>query len=284
MRKLFLIVIFLALTSFANADIITLKSGKVIEATIVQRTDDFVKVEVDGIELVLYTDEIESINDSNQKEDVAVKAEVPSDVAEEAGGSAIVEEDTGLVQDQDIVVKVNKPMIEEGTDNAEDVLEPASNEVMDDSAVEVEDAENMEEADIPQRNEEQIADDETEDIESAEELQDQGDMEELDDQGDSEEMEDQGDMEELDDQGDAGELEGQGNMEVLEDQEDSGDLVGQGNREELEDQEEAQEPTALETDVVIYDGDSTAEVKSEEETDDTGSEEAAEDLNMEAEN
>ena len=73
-------------------------------------------------------------------------------------------------------------------------------------------------------------------------------------------------------------------MEVLEDQEDSGDLVGQGNREELEDQEEAQEPTALETDVVIYDGDSTAEVKSEEETDDTGSEEAAEDLNMEAEN
>src|SRR3989339_90066 len=266
MRKLFLIVIFLALTSFANADIITLKSGKVIEATIVQRTDDFVKVEVDGIELVLYTDEIESINDSNQKEDVAVKGEVPSDVAEEAGGSAIVEEDTGLVQDQDIVVKVNKPMIEEGTDNAEDVLEPASNEVMDDSAVEVEDAENMEEADIPQRNEEQIADDETEDIESAEELQDQGDMEELDDQGDSEEMEDQG------------------NMEELEDQEDSGDLVGQGNREELEDQEEAQEPTALETDVVIYDGDSTAEVKSEEETDDTGSEEAAEDLNMEAEN
>src|SRR3989339_560903 len=164
MRKLFLIVIFLALTSFANADIITLKSGKVIEATIVQRTDDFVKVEVDGIELVLYTDEIESINDSNQKEDVAVKAEVPSDVA-----------------------KVNKPMIEEGTDNAEDVLEPASNEVMDDSAVEVEDAENMEEADIPQRNEEQIADDETEDIESAEELQDQGDMEELEDQEEAQE-------------------------------------------------------------------------------------------------
>src|SRR3989339_398117 len=187
MRKLFLIVIFLALTSFANADIITLKSGKVIEATIVQRTDDFVKVEVDGIELVLYTDEIESINDSNQKEDVAVKGEVPSDVAEEAGGSAIVEEDTGLVQDQDIVVKVNKPMIEEGTDNAEDVLEPASNEVMDDSAVEVEDAENMEEADIPQRNEEQIADDETEDIESAEELQDQGDMEELEDQEEAQE-------------------------------------------------------------------------------------------------
>lgn len=44
------------------ADTIILKSGKQIEATIVEKTTEFIRVDIEGIQITYYLDEIETIN------------------------------------------------------------------------------------------------------------------------------------------------------------------------------------------------------------------------------
>lgn len=48
------------------ADIITLKSGKVLEATIVERAQDSIVVDIQGVRIRYYTDQIQNIQDKAQ--------------------------------------------------------------------------------------------------------------------------------------------------------------------------------------------------------------------------
>lgn len=62
MRRLFLLIgLMFLITSFCSAETIVLKSGKTIEGKIIKRTDRSIKVEVSGVPITYYLDEVASI-------------------------------------------------------------------------------------------------------------------------------------------------------------------------------------------------------------------------------
>lgn len=63
MKKFILLGIFISITAISFAETIALESGNVVEGKIVDRNDDFIKVDTGaGIEITYYLDEIESID------------------------------------------------------------------------------------------------------------------------------------------------------------------------------------------------------------------------------
>ncbi len=62
MKKIILVLILIFLSRFAFADMIVLKSGKVMEAKILERTDEYIKIDFKGVALTYFLDEIESID------------------------------------------------------------------------------------------------------------------------------------------------------------------------------------------------------------------------------
>jgi len=64
MKKLLIVLVCLGflLSSIAFADTITIKSGKTIEGKIVERTDEYIKIDFHGVPIIYYLDEIESID------------------------------------------------------------------------------------------------------------------------------------------------------------------------------------------------------------------------------
>jgi len=71
MKKLIIFIAVIFIVSFASAETITLTSGKVIEGEIVERTDEFIKVDAGvGVNITVYLDEIK-----NSEENTAVQEE-----------------------------------------------------------------------------------------------------------------------------------------------------------------------------------------------------------------
>ena len=62
MRKIILIVMLLALPLVCFAETIVLKSGKTIEAKIVEKTDKYVRIDFEGVPLTYFLEDIESID------------------------------------------------------------------------------------------------------------------------------------------------------------------------------------------------------------------------------
>ena len=63
MKKYALALIFLFLCFPCLADTIILKSGKTVEGKIVERTDTSIKVDIGGVALTYWMDQIQTIND-----------------------------------------------------------------------------------------------------------------------------------------------------------------------------------------------------------------------------
>ena len=61
MRATVLLLLFVFLAASSDAETIELKSGKTIEAEILKKTEDYIKINFQGIPLTFYSDEIESI-------------------------------------------------------------------------------------------------------------------------------------------------------------------------------------------------------------------------------
>ncbi len=63
MVKVFIFILILSLYGYAfSAETITFKSGRVIEADIIEQIDDYIRVDFNGVILTYYLDEIESID------------------------------------------------------------------------------------------------------------------------------------------------------------------------------------------------------------------------------
>ncbi|MBU1134647.1 MAG: hypothetical protein KJ569_07035, partial [Candidatus Omnitrophica bacterium] len=62
MRLVVNLILGLFFFNFSFAETIVLKSGKVVEEKIVERTDEYIKVDLFGVPLTYYLDEIESID------------------------------------------------------------------------------------------------------------------------------------------------------------------------------------------------------------------------------
>jgi len=63
MKKIFVLMIaILSISSFTFAETIVLKSGKTVEGKIIEKTDKYIKIDIHGVPLTYYSDEIESIN------------------------------------------------------------------------------------------------------------------------------------------------------------------------------------------------------------------------------
>ena len=74
MKKYFIIV-FLLSTSLAFAETITLKSGRVLEGEVLERTDDYVKIDFKGVGLTFYADEIDTISEGDLIQKTGVRAQ-----------------------------------------------------------------------------------------------------------------------------------------------------------------------------------------------------------------
>lgn len=88
MKKLMLVLFFTLITAVSFAETITLKSGNVVEGTIVERTDDFIKVDRGvGITVTYYLDEIESIGkNKNLDSTKLLNQEYGNNVTDEVNG------------------------------------------------------------------------------------------------------------------------------------------------------------------------------------------------------
>jgi len=77
MKILTLIIALIFITTFSSADIITLKSGGIIEGKIIEQTDDVIKVDTGiGVSISYFLDEIENIKENTSSEtDSAEKKE-----------------------------------------------------------------------------------------------------------------------------------------------------------------------------------------------------------------
>ncbi|MBU1726786.1 MAG: hypothetical protein KJ880_04065 [Candidatus Omnitrophica bacterium] len=88
-RVLLLIVAMLLAVSFLYADTLTLKDGKQIEGKILERGNDSVKIDIAGVEVTYFNDEIDKINDENITVPVdKINLEVKKEVVEITPGSA----------------------------------------------------------------------------------------------------------------------------------------------------------------------------------------------------
>jgi len=64
-RLLFVWIVLLVMPSFVLADEVTLKSGKTVSGEIVERTEDFIKINSDGVAVTLFAFEIESVREGS---------------------------------------------------------------------------------------------------------------------------------------------------------------------------------------------------------------------------
>ena len=62
MKKYLCIVAMLFLSSLSYADTIILKSGKTIEGEIIEKTDEYIKLEFDGMPVTYFLDDVDSID------------------------------------------------------------------------------------------------------------------------------------------------------------------------------------------------------------------------------
>ena len=81
-RRLFLMVALCMICGAAHADTVHLKNGNTIEGTVIEKTSDGIKVDIGGVTLTYYSDEIASI-------DAADKAGAPSEPAAALAPAAV---------------------------------------------------------------------------------------------------------------------------------------------------------------------------------------------------
>lgn len=85
-KLLLLTVFFLIFVSLASADTLTLKSGETVEGTIIEQTADAVKIDVYGVQVTYFLDEVDQING----EPVSPPSEPPPAVEEGAVTEEVV--------------------------------------------------------------------------------------------------------------------------------------------------------------------------------------------------
>ncbi len=85
---------FLVLATCAFADTVTLKSGKVVEGKIVEKTDKFVKIEFEEVPLVYFLDEVEKINDQVVSAPVSAPVVAPVSMPEQINETPVVQQES----------------------------------------------------------------------------------------------------------------------------------------------------------------------------------------------
>jgi len=89
MKKLLMLILFLLISGIAFAEIIYLKDGKKIEGKIIEKTDEFIIVDLDiGLNIKYYLDEIDKIDE----EGVVIQSQNEEDV------KAIIKNAVGYVK------------------------------------------------------------------------------------------------------------------------------------------------------------------------------------------
>ena len=74
MKRIIVFTVFILLTTTVSAETIKLKSGEVIEGEIVERTEEYIKVDFEDVELTYYFDEIESVDGDEMGDFLSPKA------------------------------------------------------------------------------------------------------------------------------------------------------------------------------------------------------------------
>ncbi len=94
MRKLFSVIFLISfLTSTAFADTVYLKNGKSVSGKVIERTDDYIKLDFDGTSLTYWADEIETIQQENtysSEEIIVVPSRSPSRSASGSKGKVFL--------------------------------------------------------------------------------------------------------------------------------------------------------------------------------------------------
>ncbi len=80
MKRYTLFAIFILITSLASAETIKLKTGSLIEGKLVEKTDEYIKLDVSGVTVTFYNDEIENVVDANIL-DNSIKRQQQTDAA-----------------------------------------------------------------------------------------------------------------------------------------------------------------------------------------------------------
>lgn len=81
--------LFLAISSFAEN--IVLKSGKIIDKKIIEKTDDYIKVDISGVPITYYLDDLESINGIKVVLPVKIKKEPLIEINTSASGKDLAD-------------------------------------------------------------------------------------------------------------------------------------------------------------------------------------------------
>lgn len=116
MKNILLILIFSIICSNAFADVIRLKSGKIVEGIITDQTDEYIKVDTGvGIDVTYYLDEIELNNKSEDLNQPAIQEQKLTKEISTQPKDVLLEETRMLYKDEDIPVQ-----FEEGDQYAEE--------------------------------------------------------------------------------------------------------------------------------------------------------------------
>ncbi len=115
-KALFLLAIFFFIAPNLFADTITLKSGKQIDAKILERTNERVKVEIAGVPITYFLDEIDSIN--GEKVSLSSQNESTPEPAKEIIPTTSQEPAQESPSSPEVQSIVSKELVQEASNNS----------------------------------------------------------------------------------------------------------------------------------------------------------------------
>lgn len=65
MKKAFFLLVFVFLATYGWSDTLELKNGTIVEGEIVERGDDFIRMNINGVRITYYNDEIENVQEAS---------------------------------------------------------------------------------------------------------------------------------------------------------------------------------------------------------------------------
>ena len=68
MRKILIIFLLISFTLQSHSETITFKNGKTIDAPVLERTEEYIKVDIEGVGIKYYVDEIVNSSDTGLNE------------------------------------------------------------------------------------------------------------------------------------------------------------------------------------------------------------------------
>ena len=103
MRKVIILLLLLVFNQRAYTGTITLKNGKTVTASILEKTEEFIKVDIEGVGVKYYLDEIESFDEND---DTNQQAPPESNISEEKEDS-LTEADKIRIENCQEAIKLN---------------------------------------------------------------------------------------------------------------------------------------------------------------------------------